>query len=121
MDTAAGSVQIVDGTREKDPGESMIPQTKEEFERLFHQNQNITGFGIETTMHMPCPFCAAADWNVFRVIDSQEALAKRSHCSTCKRTVQGNIVRTPNEVSFGMTLVEGDDPPSWSPMQRADA
>jgi hypothetical protein len=95
-----------------------LPETHDEYILLFHAHQRLSGRGFDTTVHMPCPFCAAADWNVYRVVDARDALAGERFCAGCKRTTLGTVTKIHDEVHYEMVLLEGDDPPAWMPMRR---
>ncbi len=64
------------------------PKTAEEYNELYQKHTKITGFGLEVTIHMPCPFCAAPDFCVYKIIEVEEALSKPSTCSSCGRSLK---------------------------------
>ena len=35
-----------------------MPQSATQYTIRFHANLRYSGFGLDTTLHMPCPFCA---------------------------------------------------------------
>jgi hypothetical protein len=109
------------------------PTSREEYEERFHANQKITGFGLDTTMHMPCPFCAAPDFMVYRVIDTETApdfmvyrvidtetaLVEGAVCSECKRGAAIEFsVNTPSNKQFEMVQTSGEPAPDWLPPMR---
>lgn len=89
------------------------PKSEEEYTRLTHQRVRTTGYGIEgVTQHLPCPFCAAGEWMVFRLIDG---LPRTPHpCAVCGRTAQ-IIYHVDNETETRIELVQtaGPDQPEW--------
>jgi hypothetical protein len=94
---------------------------KAEYEKRFAENQKITGYGLDTTMHMPCPFCAAPDWCSFKVIDTELAMAKEHVCSECCRGAKALFTRSPHGVSFEFVQTTGDPAPDYlPPIRRVD-
>jgi hypothetical protein len=92
----------------------MEPKSREEWEKRFHENQKISGFGMATTMHMPCPFCAAPDFAVYRIIDTEDALVDGAVCKECTRGAAIVFsVNTPSDKQFEMVQTEGPDQPDW--------
>lgn len=97
--------------------------TKAEYENRFHANQNITGHGLETTCHMPCPFCAAPDFMIYRVLEVNEAIQKGAVCKECKRGMKGIVTETRHGSSTEIVQTEGDEEyHAWAPaMRRVDS
>lgn len=102
------------------------PTNADEYNAAFHANNRITGNGIEgTTMHVPCPFCAAPEWLVYRVIDSEQAMAAGATCTACGRTAKflfaispltGHAGHAQRSISFRLVQCgAGDNPPAWLP------
>lgn len=90
-----------------------------EYEARFMKSHQITGYGIMgVTVHTPCPFCAAPDWNVFLVIDSEEAMAKDTKCEECGRSAKAIITKTDTTTSFEVVQTGGPDAPPWLPPIR---
>ncbi len=90
------------------------PKSMAEYAERFHANQTITGFGLETTMHLPCPFCAAPDFMVYRVIDAESAMVEGATCSECKRGAAIEFsVNTPSNKQFELVQTSGDPQPDW--------
>jgi hypothetical protein len=80
----------------------------------FKKNERISGFGIEkATVHMPCPFCAATDFLVYRIIDVHEALAKGATCKECKRSLGADQVGREGCVTVSFYQSGGPDQPEW--------
>ncbi len=85
----------------------------------FGQSQKLSGFGpFGTKSHVPCPFCAAPDWLVFRIIDTEKAMERGAVCGECKRGARAVTTRTAHGLSFHLVQTEGPDAPSYSPFQR---
>lgn len=98
--------------------EKATPTNKEEYLARFHMNQRIEGFGLDTTTHLPCPFCAAAGFMVLPVTSTHEALDAGATCKECGRSARGLITRTPTQTTMEMVQTGGDDPPDWTPKMR---
>lgn len=99
------------------------PASSEEYLARFHANQRTSGFGITgTTVHMPCPFCAAADWLVTPVIDTEENMQRDTTCSECGRSSLAIVRRSHHGVEFEFVQTGGADPPEWltPKMRRVD-
>jgi hypothetical protein len=90
----------------------------EYFER-FAKNQKITGQGIGNVwMHIPCPFCAAADFMVYEIMDSENALRTGAKCKECERALGIGVQPVlHNGVEVGKSFVfaqtGGPDQPEW--------
>jgi hypothetical protein len=100
--------------------------TREEYEAKYHANTRMSGFGLDTTIHMPCPFCAEPDFLSYRSLETHEALAKETVCTKCGRGMRNLIVRTEHAgsvtVGFAPVQTRGDDPaPYLRWIQREDA
>lgn len=99
------------------------PTSKEEYEKRYLDNHQISGHGIEgVTNHFPCPFCAHPDWHVVTVLDfaipeepgnySTEPI----RCECCERSARYISVRYPDH-SITMSIEQADGPPApeWVP------
>ena len=96
------------------------PQTAEEFEARFTQNEKVSGYGMFVTVHLPCPFCAAAEFMVHRVVDVEASMRKGAVCRECGRGARAIFKKS---FSGNMTTIQivqtvGDDPPSFVKMSR---
>lgn len=90
------------------------PNSQEELEQRFAANQKISGHGLDTTMHLPCPFCAAPDFIVYKILDSEDALVNGAKCGECGRGAAIEFsVNTPSNKQFELVQTEGDDQPDW--------
>jgi hypothetical protein len=92
--------------------------TKEEYEQKFLGNQKITGFGIETTMHMPCPFCAEPDFLVHTILDTQKAYINGAICNHCGRGARAIFHGDGQSIRFYFVQTVGDPPPEYAPPMR---
>jgi hypothetical protein len=89
------------------------PKSKAEYEAAFHANERVTGYGINVTIHMPCPFCAAPEFIVYRVLEVVDALAKGAVCTACNRGMKGITVIRDAGTSTEFVQTCGDPPPPW--------
>jgi hypothetical protein len=90
------------------------PQSLEEFSRRFAVRQKITGFGMEVTCHCPCPFCAAIDWMVHEILDTDKAMRTETTCKECSRS--GKFIFSidePGRKQFEFVQTGGPPPPDW--------
>jgi hypothetical protein len=91
------------------------PESKLEYEERLTHNTDLSGFGFDTSVHMPCPFCAAPDFLIYKVLEVASAFQQDTTCAHCKRTVRGALHTTPNTATMRLFQVAGDDPPPWAP------
>jgi len=98
------------------------PTTMAEFTQRFARNQYMDGFGLETTMHVPCPFCGAIGFACYRVLDVEAAMARGSTCTECGRSAKALFDRTADGVAFELVQTGGPDQPEWltPKMRRVD-
>lgn len=97
------------------------PQNAAEYLERFHANQRLSGFGFDTTQHMPCPFCAAPDFLVFKILEVEYALSCGARCGECDRSMKAVFKKISGSVSFEVVQTSGSDPPEWvQPRMRRD-
>jgi hypothetical protein len=97
------------------------PRTHEEYAQRFAANTRVTGFGADTTMVMPCPFCAGPDFMQLRVMDfDHEVLRAGATCKLCGRSARGILERTPDMTSMRMVQTGGSDPAEYLPPMPRD-
>lgn len=89
------------------------PASFQEYLARFHANTQASGFGLDTTSHIPCPFCAAADFLVARLLDFEDAMKRETTCRECGRSGKNLFTYTATAKSFEFVQTSGDDPPSW--------
>jgi len=90
------------------------PTSYAEYLERFHANQKLSGYGLDVTVHLPCPFCAAPDFMVYKVIDSEAAMVDGSTCKECSRSAAMEFsVNTPSQKAFEVVQTGGDDQPDW--------
>lgn len=93
---------------------SDTPKTGQEFTERFVANQHISGHGLTgTTMHLPCPFCAAPDFMVFLVVNTEEELQEEHACSECKRSGRNIITISATQKAIEFVQTDGPPPPAY--------
>jgi len=100
---------------ERPPVSDLSPTNAAEYALRFFRNQQQSGYGIEgVTMHFPCPWCAARDFQVVRVIDAHEAMTVPMTCAECGRSGRwAHIVDEPGRTVTEFVQTGGDDAPDW--------
>lgn len=96
--------------------------SREEYEKKYAANERLEGTGAETTVHMPCPFCAEPDFAVEKLIGFAEALGTEHVCKHCNRGAKTLVKEKGNVTSLLMFQTRGDPPPpymSWMPREPA--
>jgi hypothetical protein len=106
----------------------MLPTTKEEFDIRFAANAYADPDGsMECAFHIPCPFCAAPDFVVAKLLEFNMITSMARTCRECDRGVKlvlkpvhhpktGNLIGE----SYQFLQTHGEDPPSWAPMKRVE-
>ncbi len=89
------------------------PQNYLDYKARHAKNVKITGTGLNTTMSEPCPFCAAPDFWVYRVIDVVQVITQEHVCEHCARGARVIVTRTPTSVHFVVEQTQGPDQPDW--------
>lgn len=98
------------------------PTSSEEYLARFHASQRIDGFGAGTTVHVPCPFCAAPDFASWKILEVEKGMREPGTCKECKRSCKTIFHHTTDGVSFEIVQTGGPDQPEWlTPhMRRVD-
>jgi hypothetical protein len=89
------------------------PGNMDEYTARFHQNQRIEGYGLDTTMVMPCPFCAAPDFMRWKILEVESAMHRGGTCKECGRSTKAIFQRSPSGVQFEIVQTGGPDQPEW--------
>jgi len=90
------------------------PTSQQEYEQTFNANQRLSGSGLDTTVHLPCPFCAAPDFMIYKIIEADTAMADGATCVQCSRSAALELsVNTPSNKQFEIVQTGGPDQPSW--------
>lgn len=98
------------------------PSSLDEYNRRFAANAKVSGYGMDVAQHFPCPFCAAPEWLVIKIMDlamDSSAMSSARTCKECGRS--GRMLLNPTAGGgSSMELVQtgGDDPPPWMPAIR---
>ena len=88
------------------------PSTMAEFERRYLENYEVTDYGIDAANHFPCPFCAAKDWYVVRIVDFAQTSPSMT-CAECGRSGQLLYSEQNGETRMEIVQTGGEDPPDW--------
>lgn len=94
-----------------------LPQSMEELNTMAQAGMRLTGYGLEVTQHMPCPFCAAPDcmrlipWKMAQRGDADYAVT--ATCAECGRTFEVRVEHASGGVQGGFVHVGGDPQPEW--------
>lgn len=89
------------------------PSNMEQYLKRFDGNQKITGTGLDTTVTMPCPFCAAADFVSYRVIDVEQVMSRGAICRECGRGARAISHRRAGGASIEVVQTCGPEQPEW--------
>jgi len=91
------------------------PRNLDEYNKRVNLNQIVDGFGPDTTMHMPCPFCGAGHFLCYKIIETEARLANGSVCKECNRGGKCIFERTTSGVQFEFVQTSGPDQPEFLP------
>jgi len=83
------------------------PATKSEYLDRFAKNQRLEGYGLDTTTYMPCPFCAAADFMVPKLLETEAVLMNGATCRECGRSAKAVFTRGGGGASFEIVQTGG--------------
>lgn len=89
------------------------PTNATEYLERFYANQKVSGYYTEVKTHCPCPFCAAPDWMILRILYTQEDMQKDTTCKECGRSAKAVITTHHGGVSFEFVQTGGPDQPEW--------
>lgn len=89
------------------------PTSYEEYIVNFEANGKVSGRGLTTTQHFPCPFCAAPNCVVAPIISVQEHLRRGGTCKECGRGWRTEFTGKAPSISFEMVQTSGPDQPEW--------
>lgn len=100
------------------------PTSLAEYTARFNANTEVTGYGTEVAMHVPCPFCAAPDWAVWALIRATDAMREDRTCRECGRSARSEVMALPGGgTSVELVQTGGPDAPPWldPPPRRVSA
>ena len=89
------------------------PATPEEYETRYIAATRVSGHGMDTSMHVPCPFCTAPECLIHTVPDTMDAYAKGAVCKVCGRGFRAVITPKGNGTSISFVQTCGVDPPPF--------
>jgi len=90
------------------------PKNAEEYIHRFHENSKVEGYGMDTAMSVACPFCAAPEFMMYRILDVHEEMTKEHTCKECGRSSKAVFTTDrPGTISFEMVQTGGPDQPEW--------
>jgi hypothetical protein len=92
--------------------------TEDEYIRLYTANQHMSGRGLETRLHIPCPWCASGEFMVYRVVDVYLALEAGAVCGECGRGMRAIVTRSGGGVQCEFVQTCGDPGPDYVPAMR---
>lgn len=92
------------------------PTTKGDYESKLERHTRYTGFGLDTTAHMPCPFCAEPGFMEWKLIEVSDIIQKGAVCKFCERGMRALVVPLDGGGSrTTMYQTQGPDPSPWVP------
>lgn len=90
------------------------PTSQLEYEVRYAKNQRIEGYGIEgVRIHVPCPFCAASDFIVHKIMDTEAAHARGAVCRECNRGCRMVATAVSGGKAFRFVQTIGPTAPRW--------
>lgn len=95
------------------------PATIEEYNARHRANLRFEGFGLEAISHLPCPFCAAPDFMVFKLLDSTSAFEAGATCGECGRSMRA-VIRRGRDITMDIVQTGGPDPAPCMPKMRRE-
>ncbi len=97
------------------------PMSPEDFQARYAIAYLVTGSGPIRTTHLPCPFCAAADWMVYSEAETKSAMTRDHACQACGRSARYEIGLDDDGVTAELVQTAGPDAPGWMiPPRRID-
>jgi hypothetical protein len=97
------------------------PPTLEDYHHRSQERSRVIGFGVETAVVLPCPFCAAPEWLTHRIVDTLSSALRPPGvvCQVCGRGMAA-IFSTLADGGTCMELVHtvGDPAPHYLPPIR---
>lgn len=89
------------------------PTNMDEYEKRLKLGEMVTGYGLDTAMTVPCPFCAAPEWLKFNILEVEKGMAQGATCKECGRSARAIFDRGRSGVSFELVQTGGPDQPEW--------
>jgi len=84
-----------------------------EYLALYNANVRFFGLGYMTSMSVPCPFCAAPDFMIYKVLEVQKKMEEGATCGCCRRSARAVFSDTPTGKRFEIFQTAGPAAPEW--------
>lgn len=85
----------------------------EEYTRLAHERAKVSGLGVDTSMTLPCFFCAAEDFVTYKILEMEKVMSEPHKCKECGRSAKLIFEQLPSGVSFECVQTGGPEQPDW--------
>lgn len=102
---AGRCLRQVDGTK--------APMDWDSYHLRTLKHTKISGYGPNTAMHMPCPCCGAANWLVFKILNTEATTERGKVCEECHRGFRAIYTRQHNSKTYEFVQFYGPDVPAW--------
>jgi hypothetical protein len=90
------------------------PQDIHEYHVRFKANERIFGRGFDTSVATPCPFCAAADFMVYKILEVKEVISQEHVCKSCHRGSKALLTDSLHgNIHFEFVQTTGPEQPAW--------
>lgn len=93
-----------------------LPMNLEEYNQRCKANMQISGRYSDTTIHMPCLFCGAAEFMVYKILEMKPVCSVGATCKECGRAAKAIFSGDAHSAQFEFVQTVGDDPPEWLPI-----
>jgi hypothetical protein len=100
----------------KKMSDHVTPTSLDEWEERFYRHVLMSGggYGQPCTLHLPCPFCAAPEFLVYRLSEAEQAIRNGGVCRHCARGTKAVAVSHPKMGQvYEMVQTCGPDTPEW--------
>ncbi len=95
------------------------PKDLDTYNAQYQDGTEYVGYGLETGMKVPCPFCTAPGFMEYRIMGCAEVMAREHICGRCKRGMKAIIKKAGGNTSMEMVQTRGDGPPAYlGPIRR---
>lgn len=98
------------------------PTSAEEYHELYNSRVKYFGYGMETGMSLPCPFCCNPGFMAYKILEMEEAMKRGNTCIECNRSIKAIFTKTNTTTSFEVVQTGGPDctDPWIPPIRRID-
>lgn len=90
----------------------IFPTNMDELSVRMQESMKMTGQGLDTTVHQPCPFCGAPDFLVHRLLD-QAKMTENSTCNECGRSAKAIVTAVDGGQRIEIVQTGGPEQPKW--------